>query len=370
MTISEDNLDRALRTNHVLQANIRDALRKEATVHSLDLGSLSIKQRNGEVWLHGYLKEENRPLMENTIHSVVGVVEVHNHLRTNEGILADICDALWREDTIRSVDLGSLSIAVKDGEVYLDGHLAQGNNRLRIESIVRSVAGVVAVHNNLVLDHDLIIRVARALATDERTRPYIFVVGASHGWIRVVGKVPTRELQHVAGRVAAEVSQARGVIALPRIPGDSPAIPHPSAQPRIGALVYGKDGEAGVVTQVVIQPDNRLVTDFVVRSGPVRDSHLAARETIIPLEASEVARDESIILQRKGPSLKTFPAFDPNAYPLAPSTWKAPYPYAAGEVRWPLRENVDAGSLPTSQPEIEPGIEPMSSDPLMAQAGP
>jgi osmotically-inducible protein OsmY len=272
----------------------------------------------------------------------VGVVEVHNHLRTNDGILADIWDALWRVDTFRSLDLGSLSIEVKGGEVYLDGYLAQENNRPLIESIVRSVAGVVAVHSHLVLDRDLIIRVAQALANDECTCPYILPVDSFHGWIHIGGEVPTCELQQVAEKVAAGVSGVRGVTILPRIAGENPAIPHRLAQPRIGAVVYGKDGEVAVVTQVVIQPDNRLVTHVVVRSNEIRDVNLVARETVVPIEAMDLVKNESIFFVRNGPSLKAYPALDPDDYPLAPFTWKAPYPYTAGEVRWSLREVLEA----------------------------
>jgi osmotically-inducible protein OsmY len=342
MTISEGNAEQLVRAGDGILADIWDALRKEETIHSLNLSGLSIKEQYGEVYLDGYLKEENQPLVESTIHSVEGVVEVHNHLRTDDGILADIWGALWKVDTYRSLDLGSLSIDVKDGEVYLDGHLSQENNRPLIESIVRSVAGVVAVHSHLVLDRDLIIRVAQALANDERTRPYILPVDAFHGWIHVGGEVPTRELQQVVEKVAGGVSGVRGVTILPRIAGENPTIPPRPAQPRIGAVVYGKDGEVGVVTQVVIQPDNRLVTHVVVRSNEIRDGNLAARETVIPLEASDLVKNESIILQRNGPSLNAYPALDPDEYPLAESTWKAPYPYTAGEVRWSLREILEA----------------------------
>jgi hypothetical protein len=93
---------------------------------------------------------------------------------------------------------------------------------------------------------------------------------------------------------------------------------------------------------VVIQPYNRLVTHVVVRSNEIRDGNLAARETVIPLEASDLVKNESIILQRNGPSLNAYPALDPDEYPLAESTWKAPYPYTAGEVRWSLREILEA----------------------------
>ncbi len=376
--IPEDNPAQLIRAEDGILADIWDALQKEATIRSLDLGSLSIDVKGGEVYLNGYLSQDNcLPLIECTIYSVAGVVEVHNHLRTNDGILADIWDALWKVDTFRSLDLGSLSIDVKDGEVYLDGHLAQENNRLLIESIVRSVVGVVAVHSHMILDRDLIIRVAQALANDERTRPYILPVDAFHGWIHVGGEVPTHELQQVAEKVVAGVSGVRGVTILPRIAGENPPKMHRPAQPRIGAVVYGQDGEMGFLTQVVIQPDNRLVTHIVVRSKEITDGNLVARETVIPLEASDLVKNESIFLQRNGQrlakpahALDAYPALDPDEYPLAESTWKAPYPYTAGEVRWSLREILEAQSWPGSQPETKAGTEIQGApEQMMAQAG-
>jgi osmotically-inducible protein OsmY len=369
MTISEGNPEQLIQSNDGIQADIWDALRKEETICSLDLGNLSIKVQNGEVYLDGYLKEENQPLVESTIHSVVGVVEVHNNLRTDDGILADIWDALWKEDAIRSLDLGSLSVEVKGGEAYLDGHLAQENNLLRIENIVHSTMGIVAVHNNLVTDRELIIQVDQALARDERTRPYILPVNASHGWISLGGEVPIRELQHVAEKVAGEVSGVRGVIALPRVTGESPDMPRLAVQPRIGAVVYGRNREEGVITQVVIQPEDRLVTHVVVRSKELTDGNLVARETVIPLDASDLVKNESVFFQRNGPSLDAYPALDRDEFPLATFTWKAPYPYTAGEVRWSLQEILDAGSR-SYRPEIKPGTEiERAPERIMAQAG-
>jgi osmotically-inducible protein OsmY len=355
--ISKHSPKQRNQTNEGIQSDIRDALRKEAAIRSLDLSSLSIKVENGEAYLNGYLKEESRPLVESTIHSVLGVVEVHNRLRTDEGILADIWDSLWKVDTFRSLDLGNLSINVKDGEVYLDGHLARENNQPLIESIVRSVVGVVAVHIHLVLDRDLIIQVAQALARDERTRPYILPVDAFHGWMHIGGEVPTCELQHVVEKIAGGVSGVRGVTILPRIAGENPTLPHRPVQPHIGAVVYGADGEVGVVTQVVIQPEDRLVTHIVVRSKELMSGNLVARETVIPLDARDLVKNESIILQRHGSSLDAFPVLDPDEYPLAESTWNAPYPYTAGEVRWSLRQLYEA---PNTAPATS--LEPMSSE--------
>jgi hypothetical protein len=175
--------------------------------------------------------------------------------------------------------------------------------------------------------------------------------------MHIGGEVPTCELQHVVEEIVGGVSGVRGVIILPRIAGDSPTITHCPVQPRIGAVVYGKDGEIGIVTQVVIQPEDLLVTHIVVRSKELTDGKLIARERVIPLENSDLVKNESIILQQRGPSLKAFPALDPDEFPLAPFTWQAPYPYTAGEVRWLLRQ---LNEVPNTAPAT--GLEPVSSE--------
>lgn len=357
MMISKDNQEQPIRAEDLILADIWDALRKENTIRSMDMGSFTIDVKGGDVYLKGYLPQENNlPLIESIIHSVMGVVEVHNHLRTNEGILADIWDALWRKDTIRSFDINSLSIGVKDGEVYLNGHLAREYNLPLIDNIAWSVAGVVAVHNQLVVDRDLVMQVTQALDRDECTRSFILPISAFHGWISISGEVPAHEIQHAVEKVAGGVPNVRGVITLPRVSGESPCIPRRMVQPRIGAVVYGENGAAGVVTQVVVHPDNRLVTQVVVRSNELISGSLVARETVIPLEAIDQASNENTLLVRNEPSLSAYPTFFPDWYPLALITWKAPYPYTAGEVRWPLGDTLETWSLPGSWREIKPGV--------------
>ena len=363
--IPEENPKQLIQAENLILADIWDALWKEDIIRSLDLGSLLIDVRGGEVYLNGYLPQENNlPLIESIIHSVVGVVEVHNHLRTNDGILADIWDGLLKEDTIRCLDLDSLTIDVKDGEAYLDGHLSRENNLPLIDSIAQSVAGVVAVHNHLVVDCDLIIQVTQALARDKRTRYFILPVNVIHGWIHLGGEVPTREIQRVAEKVAGGVSGVRGVVTLPNVTGESPNVPRRVVQPRVGAVVYGENGEVGVVSQVVIQPDSRLVTQVVVRSKEYINSNLVARETVVPVKAIALVNKESVFLQRNGwrlvkpaHTLNAYPVLDPDDYPLAPFTWKAPYPYTAGEVLWPFHEIFEAESQPGSLPKTKPGTE-------------
>jgi osmotically-inducible protein OsmY/sporulation protein YlmC with PRC-barrel domain len=267
-------------------------------------------------------------------------------IRSDEDILSGIWDELWQQDTIRCMDMYSLSVNVKDGEVFLNGHLAAEVNLPLIDRIAYSIRGVTAVHNNLVRDHDLIIQVAQALCQDERTRPFILRVEASHGLIRLLGHVPTRELQLLAEQVAGQVPSARGIIALPKVAGSKSNPERHAVQPEIGASVYGKDGLVGVVTQVVIQPRNRLVTHIAVSANELRDGKLVSTEFVVPVEAIDLVNKSGVSLMRNAPSLSAYPTFDPGDYPLAPLDWQPPYPYTAGTVRWSSPKLHEAGKPP------------------------
>jgi hypothetical protein len=284
-------------------------------------------------------------------------------LRPDEDILADLWEAVWQVDTIRSTDRHSLSIAVHDGVVVLEGHVAGTFNRRRVEEIARSVPGVKSVYDDLVADGDLEIQVAQALARDARTRPLVLPVGSYHGWIRLRGTVPCQELQLAAEAVAAGVPAVRGVIALPRVTGE-PATPlRRAVQPRPGARVYGDDGEVGLVAQMVINPRNRLVTHMVVSSNMVgtpydiADFRRVTGNYLVPIEAAEVVNKESVILTRQTRSITVYPLFDASAYPPAPFTWRPPYPYSPSVVRWSRPKTQESVRQPEEQPALDFPIE-------------
>lgn len=260
--------------------------------------------------------------------------------QADEHISKDIWQALWKDNLVRTTDIRHISVDVQQGRVTLTGHLSKENNRGRIEGIVRRVPGVTGVENRMVTDYDLTIRVAQALYKDERTRPYILPVGASHGWIRVDGEVPSRELQRVTEEVAAQTPQARGVISLPRVAGENNDPVRPTLQPQLGAQVYDRTGMAGIVSQVIISPRNRLVTHFAVRvrSGFLDGKYISG-EYLVPVEAIDKVNEESIFLHQAGAPVHLYPAFDSEAYPLAPQSWQPPYPYHPGSVRWTANES-------------------------------
>lgn len=289
-------------------------------------------------------------------------------LRPDDAILADIWEAVEQIDTIRPTDIRSLSIAVQDGKVVLAGHVANPFNRRRIEDTARSVPGVRAVRNEVVADSDLEIRVAQALACDASTRPLVLPVSSYHGWVRLGGTVPGRELQSAAEAVAASVPAVRGVIALPRVIGEPGTPLRRAVQPRPGARVYGEDGEVGVVAQVVINPQNRLVTHMVVSSTMVvatydiDDLRRVTGDYLVPIEAAEIVHQRSVILARPIRSLTAYPRFEAAAYLAAPVAWRPPFPYALDAVRWLSPETNESARRAGRPPAPEAPVEQEPAD--------
>jgi osmotically-inducible protein OsmY len=281
-----------------------------------------------------------------------------SNLRPGDDVQADICAAIWETSTIRSTDMHSLSITVQDGVVVLEGHMSGTFNRQRVEKIARAVPGVVAVRNQVVVDVELDLAVAQALARDARTRPYLLPVGSYHGWVRLGGAVDNREVQAAAEAVAARVPSVRGVVGLPRVAGEPPALRRRPVQPHIGAQVYDGNGRAGVVALVVINPQNRLVTHVVVSASGMVDTDdvngfkPVMGDYLVSVEAAEVVSEQSVILVPQPPSITVYPLFDASAYPPAPrvAAWRPPYPYnrMPGTVRW----------FPP-QPQTAPAAEPL-----------
>ena len=256
-------------------------------------------------------------------------------LYSDDSILTEIREAVRQNEMIRAIDEDSFSVSVKDGFVSLTGHLSRRSHRQLIEEIACSTPGVHSVHNDLIADSELTIQVAERLSTDERTRHFIFPVGAAHGWIRVGGVVPKRKLQVAAEEIAAKVPCVRGVLSRPRLIGEFPVTERRPLQPQIQAKVFDETLQQGVVTQVVIQPRNRLVTHAVVRVSDFDNGKFVFREYLVPVEAMEVVKKESIFLKRNGPHLDAFAAFEPLNYSPAPLDWQPPYPYRVGTVLWP-----------------------------------
>lgn len=254
---------------------------------------------------------------------------------TDTSIQAEIWEELWKRWEIRALDISSFSATVKNGRVLLRGHLTMDSNRRLIESICASIPGVAGVDDCLVIDHELTMQVAQALAQDDRTGSFVLPLGSYHGWVGIGGDVPSRELQLAAEEVAASVPSVRGVISLPGVIGLEPLPQRHPVEPQLSSHVYNLDGQVGTVTQVVIDLQSRLVTDIVVSAINLWDGTPVYGEYSVPADSILLANNESVFLRRDGRHLQSFRPFDPSAYALAPETWQPPYPYLPGTVLLP-----------------------------------
>lgn len=266
-------------------------------------------------------------------------------LISDASILAEIWNDLRKYQTIRAVDMGSFTVAVDKGIVLLTGHVSKKYHRELIAEIAISLPDIHAVHNKLVVDSDLTIQIAERLAKDERTRHFILPVGCAHGWVRIGGVVPRRELQRAAEELAAQVPSVRGVLSRPRVTGEPFEAERQALQPHVNTKIYDYSKQEGVVTRVVIQPRNRLVTHVVVSAHGFDNGAIVPHEHVIPLESMEVVNPESLFIKRNEPPLNTFPAFEASKYAPPPSNWQPPYPYVAADVLWPCEQRDGTDSL-------------------------
>jgi len=253
---------------------------------------------------------------------------------SDDSVQSEIWKAVRQYEEIRALGMDSFSISVQKGLVLLNGHVSKKYHRDLMEEIACSQPGVHAVQNKLVVDSDLTLQAAGSLAKDARTHQFILPVGCSHGWIRLGGEVPSHEVQLAAEEIAGQIPLVRGVLSRPRVIGENPETEQSAIQPRIKARVCDYNRQEGVITHVVIEPRNRLVTHAVVSISGFSDGKSVVHEYLIPVEAMEVVNQESIILKRNGLPLNAYPVIELSNYPLAPSDWQPPYPYEFGFVRW------------------------------------
>ena len=167
--------------------------------------------------------------------------------RSDPALAVDIDNALWADDILRATDYDEINVTVQDGIVRLRGSVITSINKSRAEAAVCSIPGVLDIENHLVVDDELAIDVAQALARDARTRLETVTVGAHNGVIALYGRVANAVVREVAEEVAANVPQVRGIINCLQAPG---GVVNPKdqqiLQPPIGQAVYTTDMRTGI----------------------------------------------------------------------------------------------------------------------------
>jgi len=258
---------------------------------------------------------------------------------THDELLEELVfEALCRDEIFRSLEQDSIQVDVKNGVVYLKGHLSKSLHSHHLEAIAAAVPGVRGVENRLMADRDLSLQVAQALSHDPRTRPFNIPVRAFHGWVHLGGMVPTETDRAACEQVAGSVSGVRGVITLPKLPDGSEIPPRHTLQPLPGAQVFGDAGCLGRIQAVVIDPGSRLVTHIVMPHAPetpYAEDDPGAALCCIPAAAIRAANETSAFLKHgyrpgvESPALRFQDLIRP------PEDWRPPFPYRWMDIRWP-----------------------------------
>lgn len=261
------------------------------------------------------------------------IADISRKSPKDEDLRERVLESIWKEQSIRVLDFNNIHVDVTNGEVILSGHVSKSLNKYLAEECAKKVAGVKGVRNEIILDEDLKVMVAHALGTDPRTRPYVINVGCHHGWITLTGVVPDDKVCAAVEEVAGSVPFVRGVIGLPRVATEETGKVIRSIQPEIGSEVIDKEGITGVVSKVIINPRNRLVSHILIERFETFQGARMTREYIIPTEDVDSDRAGSIWLKQHL-SLERLIPVDSRQYSAPPEDWRPPFPYKVEQVLW------------------------------------
>lgn len=250
-------------------------------------------------------------------------------------LLEQVWRALRQQPVIRALDLGYIFVTVRRERVFLAGHV---RSKRLIEETVSGVPGLRVVDSALVADRELAASVALALSQDPSTRPYLLRIEVSHGWLRLLGEVPSWKAQAAVEAVVARQPLVRGVVQLPAVAGEPSDERRRAIQPPVGAEVIDAHGPPyGWLAQVIIDPYSRLVTHAVVdiaseEIGPMGAS--TSTLVVVPVREIEQVAPRAVYLRRDSGNLATYPIFSDARFPAPAPVWRPPFPYRNGAVRW------------------------------------
>jgi osmotically-inducible protein OsmY len=266
----------------------------------------------------------------------------HHRIDNKDVALEDtIRHALWLDTVLRVTDLDDIEIHVRDGIAHLSGYLTSVTNRKRVDKALETVEGLRNVRSELVVDDQLTYEVSASLAELEHQYQCKFFTGVSHGVVALNGEVNSLEVREAAEKLAASNPQVRGVLNYISVPGlDQNPEEHRFLQPSIGGDINFRDGAAGTVEQVVINPDNRLVVAAVIKGHIVdalqpvivqSDSQLL----VIPMSAMGNLTNNSGSLTIKSTDSTAYQEFNADNFITPWADWAPPYPYCSKDVLFP-----------------------------------
>jgi osmotically-inducible protein OsmY len=270
--------------------------------------------------------------------------------KTDAAMKRSIDHAIWNDNVLRAIEYHEIDVYVKNGIVYLYGHIVSTTSKSRIENAFRSIPGILGIQNNLVLDDKLTRDVATSLGELEHIYDCKFFTGASHGVISLNGNVSDENVKLLAEQYASSNPNVRGVINNVRVSGAEQELPdQPFLQPTIGEIIYFLDGVSGVVKQVIINPNNRRVKAMVIE-GKFTDQHdqlnlLTDGKTpppeplvVVPMNEVRYLTKVSGFLYINSNQRNRYREFNPTRFFTPKNGWKAPHPYCSDDVLFPVEQ--------------------------------
>ena len=268
--------------------------------------------------------------------------------KRDAGIKESINQALWKDDVLRAIEYNEFEVYVKNGVVYLNGHVVSATSQKRIESAIHSIPGIQALQNSLVLDDKLTSEVAKSLAELEHTYNCKFFTGASHGIISLNGVVINENVKLLAEARASSNPNVRGVVNNVRVSGVAMESPDQLfLQPSIGELIYFVDGVSGVVKQVIMNPNNRRVIAMVVwgqfvdqrrkpKTSAYGETQSPERLVVIAMDTVRYLTRDSGFLHIKSNETERYTDFNPASFRSPNMDWTPPYPYCPDDILFPV----------------------------------
>ena len=198
--------------------------------------------------------------------------------KTDAAIKTSVEHALWKDDVLRAIEYYEIDVHVKNGIVYLNGHIVGTTSLSRIKNALRAIPGILGIQNNLVLDDKLTLEVAGSLGKLEHTYGCKFFTGASHGVISLSGNVSDENLKLLAEKCAANNPNVRGVINNVHVSGAQQELQEqPFLQPTSGEIIYFLDGISGVVKQVKAQYPQAEVLNGIAYNPATKKFHITGK---------------------------------------------------------------------------------------------
>jgi osmotically-inducible protein OsmY len=281
----------------------------------------------------------------------------NENARRDTDLLHEVDSALWKDAAFRATDYDNIDIRVRDGIVYLYGHVSSATKQRQAGNVVSAVDRVAGVRNQLVPDDGLLAEVATALGSLEHSYNCKFFTGVSHGVVMLSGNVDNAKVKLLAEQHVTSNPNVRGVINSICGPDhDLKLQDEPFLQPTIGEEIFFLDGVSGTVQHVIINPDNRRVVAMTIK-GRFADGlqefkafhpgEALAPQRVIVLSMNLVrylTKVSGFLYIKSGESSR-YMDFDPTRFCIPTSGWRAPYPYCPGDVLFPVEQQDAANQI-------------------------